>query len=116
MATVATVQATDLGGLGNASGGRPDNGGARGIPSCSDACTSGIEIASDASAAPQQAMPALQQLPPHRVVTPAGALDESGVALKTACCSCVRMSAARVSAAHVSGDVDSGSGAATCDG
>jgi hypothetical protein len=99
----------DLGGFGNASGGRPGKGGARGIPSCADACRSGIQNDSGASAAPQQAMPAplLQQLPPHGATPPAAVFAEprgvlSAATLAAARCSCARMSAARVSAARVS--------------
>ena len=99
------VQAMDLGGFGNASGGRPGSGGARGIASCADACISGIQNDSGTSAAPQQAMPALQQLPPHRVTTPAGALDESRVALTATACFAAGCSSRHISAARGSADV-----------
>lgn len=115
----ATIQAMDLGGLGNASAGRPGNGGARGIPSCVDACGNGIQSNSGASAAPQQAMPAppLQQPPLHRGAPPAS-VGESRVALSKvarADCSCARASAARTSADGDSDVVASDDVDATCD-
>jgi hypothetical protein len=98
-ATDTTVQAMDLGGLGNASGERPGSGGARGIANCTDACRKGIQNDSGTSAAPQQAMPAplLQQLPPHGVTPPAAVFAEpravlSALALAAARCSCARTS------------------------
>jgi hypothetical protein len=104
-ATDATNQATDLGGLGNASGGRPGNGGARGIPSCADIRRSGIQNDSGASAAPQQAMPAPppQQLLPHGVTTPVADFAESRVAL-TAIALAATVGAA-TSCARISGGV-----------
>ena len=75
----------DLGGLGNASGGSPGNGGARGIASDVETCNSGIQNGSGASAAPQQAMPAAspQQLPPQAVRTPAAPVAELRAVLRT---------------------------------
>ena len=74
----------DLGGLGNASGGSPGNGGARGIASDAETCNSGIQNGSGASAAPQQAMPAAspQQLPPQAVRTPAAPVAELRAVLR----------------------------------